>query len=211
MKIAVSATRPELSSPVDSRFGRAPYIIIIDSETMDFEVLENPNLDSPSGAGIQLAQLIAGKGVQAVLTGSCGPNAFETLQAADIDVIIGVTGTVEEAIRKFTSGKFRPGTQPNVPPHFGMSGTWNSPGLGFGSGWRMGMGRGRGRGLGSGRGAGLGYGPNAESFGSTPFAPPPAQLSSDEEIKLLKDQAELLKRQLEEINLRIKALEKEKK
>jgi len=42
MKISVPASKPELSSPVDSRFGRAPYIIFIDTETMNFEALENP-------------------------------------------------------------------------------------------------------------------------------------------------------------------------
>jgi predicted Fe-Mo cluster-binding NifX family protein len=208
MKIAVPATKPQLSSPVDPRFGRAPYIIIVNSETMDFEALENPNLDNPSGAGIQLAQLIAEKGAQVVLTGSCGPNAFQTLQAADIGVIIGVAGTVEEALKRFISGQFRPGIQPNVPPHFGMSETLGSAGPGFGSG--RGMERGRGRGMGFARSAGMGYGANAGPFGSSPFTSSAAQLSSDEEIKLLEGRAEVLKKQLEEINRRIKALEKKK-
>jgi len=208
MKIAVPATRPELSSPVDPRFGRAPYIIIIDTYTLNFEALENPNLNSPSGAGIQLAQLIAEKGAQAVLTGSCGPNAFQTLQAAGIEVVIGVTGTVEEAAKRFAAGQYRPGTQPNVPPHFGMPGAWGSGGPGFGPGG--GMGRGRGRGLGMGRGAGRSYGANAGTSTSAPFASPAVQLSPDEEIKLLRDQAEAMKKQLDEINRTIKALEEEK-
>lgn len=208
MKIAVPSTRPELSSPVDPRFGRAPYIIIIDTDTLNFEALENPNLNSPSGAGIQLAQLISEKGAQAVLTGSCGPNAFQILQAAGIEVVIGVTGTVEDAVKRFAAGQFRPSTQPNVPSHFGMPGAWGSGGPGFGPG--RGMGRGMGRGLGMGRGTGRGYGTKATAFTSAPFGSPAVQLSPDEEIKLLREQAEALKKQLDEINRTIKALEEEK-
>jgi hypothetical protein len=44
---------------------------------------------------------------------------------------------------------------------------------------------------------------------SAPFDLPAGRLSPDEEIKLLQNQAEVLKNQLEEINLRIKALEQE--
>lgn len=72
MKIAISASNPDLSSPVDPRFGRCPYFLIVDPETMKFEALENPNVSSASGAGIQSAQFISDKEVQAVLTGSCG-------------------------------------------------------------------------------------------------------------------------------------------
>jgi len=42
MKIAVSASSPELDSSVDPRFGRCPYFLIVDPETMEFEAVENP-------------------------------------------------------------------------------------------------------------------------------------------------------------------------
>lgn len=74
MRIAVSASNHELSSPVDPRFGRCPYFIFVDPETIEFEAVENPHLSSASGAGIQSAQFGAEKGAKAVLTGSCGPN-----------------------------------------------------------------------------------------------------------------------------------------
>lgn len=137
MKIAVSASEPELNSPVDPRFGRSPYYIFLDPSTMDFEAIKNPNLSSPSGAGIQAAQFVANRGVQALLTGSCGPNAFQTLEAGGVEVFIGVTGTVKEAAQKYVEGKLRTASEPNVPAHHGM-GIGNSlpsePGFGPGSG-----------------------------------------------------------------------------
>jgi len=120
MKIAITASSPELSSPVDPRFGRCPYFIFIDPEIMKFEAVENPNVSSPSGAGIQSAQLIANSGAKALLTGSCGPNAFQILQAAGVEVLVGVTGTVQEAAQKYKSGQLQPTAQANVPSHFGM-------------------------------------------------------------------------------------------
>lgn len=61
MKIAVTAAKPGLSSPVEPRFGRSPYFLLVDSETLEFEAEKNPNVGAASGAGIQSAQLIANK------------------------------------------------------------------------------------------------------------------------------------------------------
>src|SRR4030042_2416072 len=94
MKVAVSASSPYLESPVDPRFGRCPYYLIVDPKTMAFEAVENPHVGASSGAGIQAAQLVAQKSVEAVLTGRCGPNAFQTLKAAGGKVVDGATVTV---------------------------------------------------------------------------------------------------------------------
>jgi len=83
MKIAVTASTPRLDGPVDPRFGRCPYYLIVDPETMAFEAVENPHVGASSGAGIQAAQLVAGKNVETVLTGSRGPNAFQVLRSAE--------------------------------------------------------------------------------------------------------------------------------
>ena len=105
MKIAVSASSPELSSPVDPRFGRCAYFIFVDSETLQFEAVENPNVTFSSGAGIQSAQLVASKGTNVLLTGSCGPNAFQTLHTAGVKVVVGTIGTVQDAVQQYKSGK----------------------------------------------------------------------------------------------------------
>ena len=199
MKIAITSTGTDLNSNVDPRFGRPPYFLIVDTDTMQFEAIENPNVDAMGGAGIQSAQLVANKGVAAVLTGSCGPNAFQTLQAAGVKVITGVVGTVNEAIQRYKLGQLNPTAGPNVASHYGM-GYGNPPGSpGFG----MGMGRGMGRGMGGG-------------YGSGPMQQPPMptsgfpQPSKEQELQMLKQQAEFLKQQFDAINKRIKELENKK-
>ena len=82
MKIAVSANSPDLDTDIDPRFGRCQYLILVDPETMNFEAIKNSGGMGSGGAGIATAQLIAGKGVEAVLTGNCGPNAYQVLSAA---------------------------------------------------------------------------------------------------------------------------------
>ncbi|MGD8537444.1 MAG: NifB/NifX family molybdenum-iron cluster-binding protein [Candidatus Aminicenantes bacterium] len=206
MKIAISASGPDLSSAVDPRFGRCPYFLFVDPDSMDFEAIENPNISSASGVGIQSAQLVAEKGAQAVLTGSCGPNAFQTLQAADIEVIIGVSGTVKEAIAHYKSGQAQATPQANVPAHSGIGGS-GFMGSGFGRG--RGMGRGMGAGMGRGMGQGMGYMPTPQD----PQTPPESaqkQMSPKEELGNLKEQAELLKKQMETISKKIEELEKKK-
>jgi len=197
MKIAVSASSPDLESPVDPRFGRCPYYVIIDPKSMDFEAVENPHVGASSGAGIQAAQLVTQKNVEAVLTGSCGPNAFQTLKAAGVRVIVGVTGTVSEAVRKYASGAdYREAIGPDVPAHYGMG-----PGAGTG--------RGRGRRMAGtqGRGSpGPFFPPNWPGQG-----PGPGRMSPEEDLEGLKKQAQDLRRHMDRVSERIAALEKKKK
>ena len=189
MKIAVSATVPGLDAEVDPRFGRCQYFIIVDPQTMEFEALDNSNAMAAGGAGISTAQMIAGKGVEVVLTGNCGPNAYQTLSAAGIQAITGVSGKIKDAIEAYKAGKLQPNTQPSVGSHYGM---------GAGMGMGRGMGRGAGRGMGMGMGMGMGSG-----SGIVPEAQSPEQ-----EVEMLKSQTQILGQQLNEIQRRLKELEK---
>ena len=120
MKIAITSMGAKLEDKVDPRFGRCHYFILFDTETNKFEAVENTGAQGMGGVGILSGQLMADKEVKTVLTGSCGPNAFQTLQAAGIKVITGVTGTVQEAIDKFKSGKLKAISQANASAHSGM-------------------------------------------------------------------------------------------
>ena len=121
MKICVTSQGDNLESFVDPRFGRCQYFIIIDPETLEFEAVRNPSIGALGGAGVQSGQLLAEKGVEAVLTGNVGPNAFATLQAAGIKIISGVSGRVSEAIERYKKGEFSPlSREANVSAHFGM-------------------------------------------------------------------------------------------
>jgi predicted Fe-Mo cluster-binding NifX family protein len=119
MKIVISAQEPNLEAQVDPRFGRASYFLLVNPESMEYEVLTNgQNLQAAQGAGIQTAALVARHRPAAVLTGHCGPRAFQTLQAAGIPVIVGVEGSVREAVQNYRAGKLKPVTEPNVTSHW---------------------------------------------------------------------------------------------
>ncbi|MBC7189637.1 DUF5320 family protein, partial [Candidatus Aerophobetes bacterium] len=181
------------------RFGRCRYFIIVDPETMQFEAIENPNIGAAGGAGIATAQMIAQKKVDAVITGNVGPNAFQTLSAAGIKIITGATGTVRSAIEKYKKGEFSSTSGPTVNAHFGMGG-------GLPGGGGRGFGRGMRRGMGPGMGWEAGY-PGA-SYPGQMSPPPMGQISKQQELSMLKQQAQAIENQLEQIKKRIKELEK---
>ncbi len=120
MKIAVTSTGPSLDSQVDPRFGRCQYFIVIDTDTMDWEAIENGNASLRGGSGIQAGQLMAQKDVKAVLTGNCGPNAFQTLSAANIEIYTGAAGLVRDAVERYKAGQLSSTRGATVGSHFGM-------------------------------------------------------------------------------------------
>ncbi len=134
MKVAISATGPSLDSEVDPRFGRCQYLIVADTDTMEFNGTENSNIMAGGGAGISTAQTVASLGAQVVLTGNCGPNAYQTLSAAGIQVITGISGSVKDAIDGFKAGKFKAISGPSTGAHSGMGGGMGSGGSGMGMG-----------------------------------------------------------------------------
>jgi len=119
MKVVVTAQGNTLQSPVDPRFGRARYFLLVDTDTGQFTVHDNTqNLNVPQGAGIQSAQTVSRLGAEAVLTGHVGPKAFATLQAAGITVYTGASGTVEEAIEQLKAGRLSGASKPDVQGHW---------------------------------------------------------------------------------------------
>jgi predicted Fe-Mo cluster-binding NifX family protein len=124
MKVAISGSGPDLNSQVDPRFGRAPYLLIVNSDTMKSNVFENPNIAVARRAGMQTAQLVADTGAQVVLTGNIGPIAVAALSEAGVEVIMGVRGTVENSMTRYLQGQLQPAGQPKGHNHcvFGPGG-----------------------------------------------------------------------------------------
>ena len=182
MKIAVSATGPSLDAEVDPRFGRCAYFLFVETTDWSFEAVANANVALGGGAGVQSGQLVAEKGVEYLLTGNCGPNAYRTLEAAGIKVVTGCSGTVHQAVEGLQSGAWTAIQQPNVDSHFGM-----------------GQGRGMGRGRGIGMGQGRVQGPEPE--------PPSSAQAAQEELSVLKQEATDVGQRLKSIEQRIRELE----
>lgn len=248
MNITITATQPSLDAKVDPRFGRCPYFLIVDTDTLNFEAVQNPNVMLGGGAGIQSAQLMAERGVKHILTGNCGPNAYQTLSAAGIGVIVGCSGIVADVIEQFKAGQLGDASEANVASKFGVAGVPNPAadqqaglqqppitegamgmgrgmggGMGQGGGGGGGMGRGGGRGMGQGGGGGMGRGMGqgqgmrqggggmGAGFAQGPVAMPqqPAQpmITKADELAMLKQQAEAMTQQMQQIQERIKRLE----
>jgi predicted Fe-Mo cluster-binding NifX family protein len=120
MKICITSQGKTLDSQVDSRFGRCKNFIFMDTESEEFEAVENANAAFQGGAGIQSAQFVVSKGAKAVLTGNVGPNAFQTLNAAGIEIFVGVSGTLSEALKQYKTGKLTAAKDSSVSSKFGM-------------------------------------------------------------------------------------------
>ncbi len=119
MKVVITSMRQSLDSEVDPRFGRAQVFAIYDTEMEEFSYVENEkNLNAASGAGIQSAQNVANIGAEVVLTGNCGPKAFRALNAANIKVVIGVSGKLEDVVKKFINGEYEFADEANVSGHW---------------------------------------------------------------------------------------------
>ena len=119
MKVAVTAQGRELGGQMDQRFGRAKFLIVADTETGDFQIHDNiVNLNAAQGAGIQTGQNIANLDVEAVITGNVGPNAFRTLNAANVKVFLSETQTVQGAVDLFKEGKLEEVKRANVEGHW---------------------------------------------------------------------------------------------
>lgn len=150
-KICVTSSGPTLDSTVDSRFGRCAYFIIADPETYAFEAVPNEAAMASGGAGIRAAQTVTSCDVDAVLTGSVGPNAFPALQDSGIKILAGVSGTVRGAIDNYKQAGYQELTTPG-PSNVGKGQGGPGRGLGMGYGGGMGLGRGMSRGGRGGRG-----------------------------------------------------------
>ena len=119
MRVAITSPGKVLESNLDTRFGRAAYFIIVDPETMEYEVVENSqNLNLPQGAGIQAGKTIIENNVNVLITGNCGPKAFKVLQSAGIKIMTGARGRIFDVISQYKSGELKASQEANVEGHW---------------------------------------------------------------------------------------------
>ena len=154
MKIALSATSSDPEGEVDPRFGRCACFMLYDTDSEEFEAVDNVHAGGSGGVGIAAAQMMIDKGVEAVLTGDMGPNASRVFSAAGIPVTTGVSGKIREAARAYAR-EGGPGSASAATDNAETDAP-AKPGLGLRRGATRGMGSGGGRGGGRGRGAGPG-------------------------------------------------------
>jgi predicted Fe-Mo cluster-binding NifX family protein len=108
MKLILTTTDPDLDSELDPRFGRCSYLLIIDPHSLEWQAKSNAGAMAAGGAGVQTAQFVSAQQVGTVISGDFGPNAFEALQAAGVDMYqFGTCRTAREAVQRFLDGELR--------------------------------------------------------------------------------------------------------
>jgi predicted Fe-Mo cluster-binding NifX family protein len=182
MKIVVTANGASLDAPPSSVFGRCPWYVFVDPDTMKFEAVENPALGAAGGAGIQAAQFVVEHGANAVVTGNVGPNALDVFRSAGVPIYIGQGETVRDALHAYRNGLLHEVRGATSRAHAGVR-------------------RSARHGLGMGR---------QVSQGSTPPGASPAPASArsrEDELAELKDRAGELRSQLAQVMDRLAELE----
>jgi predicted Fe-Mo cluster-binding NifX family protein len=191
MKICITATEGDLNAQVDPRFGRCRYFVLVDPDTMAFEAMPNEAFTAPGGAGIQAAQTIVNKGVDIVISGNIGPNAFQVLSTAGVKIATGAYGTVREAVEMYKGGKLIETGISTVVAHAGM-----------------GMSGGRGGGRGRGMGRAVDFGMQQQMPQQVPQAAPVTPRTKEEEIDQISNMVDTLEKNLEEVKKRIEELKR---
>lgn len=107
MKVAIPAEGKELDSRVSEAFGRCDFFAIVEldgGKVTGHEVLENEARMQSRGAGITAVDLVAGQGVDAIVSEFLGPKAFAVLREVNIKAYKGIPGTVRENAEKLAAG-----------------------------------------------------------------------------------------------------------
>ena len=118
MILVVTGTGPRPSDRTDDRFGRAPWLVVHDTDKVSFAAYDNAaQVEAVQGAGVRTAQRVAELGADVLLTGHCGPKAFAVLEAAGIRVFRHGGGSVLDAIHAWQEGRRKPLSGPDRAGH----------------------------------------------------------------------------------------------
>lgn len=105
MTVVVSSLGPTLDDRVDERFGRAQYLLVVDTESLAFDAVDNSaNYNALQGAGVGAAEIVSDHGATAVVTGHLGPKAYRALQLAGVPGYNGTGMTVRDALAALADG-----------------------------------------------------------------------------------------------------------
>jgi predicted Fe-Mo cluster-binding NifX family protein len=92
-----------LDDIVSEHFGRAPTFTVVDMVNNKVEIVQNTG-EHFGGVG-NTPDLVAGAGAEVMLCSGLGPRAISAFEQLGIEVYVGASGTVNEAIRAFQAGE----------------------------------------------------------------------------------------------------------
>ena len=95
-----------LDDRVGEHFGRVPAYTMVDTETGDVRVVENTS-EHAGGVGLP-AEILANLGIDVLLCQGAGRRALQILSEKGIQVCVGVSGTVREAVDAWKTNALTP-------------------------------------------------------------------------------------------------------
>lgn len=101
MRVVVISEGETLDSEVAEDFGHAPFFLVVDTDSLNYHVIENEFADSPEGAGVAVAKAITTLQPDAVITGGIGMHGLDILRKSNIFVSYDEEGPVEQCIVDF--------------------------------------------------------------------------------------------------------------
>lgn len=107
MRICILSSGDSLDKQVEPRFGRARFLVIVDTESGKLENIENPlaaNQEDPD-LPQKTATFILQQKVDVLLAGNCDENIKVFLEQKGLAVHTGITGTIMNAIAAYKAGK----------------------------------------------------------------------------------------------------------
>ena len=91
-----------LNNLVGEHFGRVPTYTIVDLDTDDIKVI--PNTSHHMGGQVDPPEIMAREGVNVMICQGLGRRAITMFEEFGIEVYIGASGTVKDAIEAFKQG-----------------------------------------------------------------------------------------------------------
>lgn len=111
MKVLIAVQGTTLDSMVAKRFGHAPYYLIIDLDSMQIQLIDNPEVHDETHAMIpQMAE----NGVKRFITGNIGPHAFELTKSLNVQVALARQMSAREALEKLQRSELEILTAPTL-------------------------------------------------------------------------------------------------
>lgn len=113
MKVAIPTLGNNgLDEYVSEHFGRAPTFTVVDLLTNEVKVILNTSAHR-GGSGYP-PEILANAGVEVMLCRGLGPRAIDMFEQYGIEVYVGASGTVRDAIQAWKAGKLHVATDENA-------------------------------------------------------------------------------------------------
>lgn len=109
MRIAVAATGPTLDAKVERRLGLCAYLLIVDTESLDFKAVRVPDAEAARGAGLKVIVLALAEDARVLLVGYVSPDIAKTLRRNGVEVVTSVSGHAREAVERYMRGEVETG------------------------------------------------------------------------------------------------------